>query len=302
MSLMIVSRASLLDRMIVACSCWSSSRSLRRSRPLIPMTAFIGVRISWLMVARKMLFEALASSATSRASWASAKRRALSSAIEASWARRSSRSTSVGVNGRASEGSRAIPSAPTVASPDRSGTATRRPIKPRSDPGISARPRVVVVDHDALTGGPDLTGDADAGPEPPPSIRFEQPGRDPVLDLLPVCRSEVDVSMGRAEHLTGTVDELEQELVEVEALHDADRRLVEGFELDVLLRELVGALGDAQLEPLERLAEPSGHRVEGDRQRSDLVVRRHGCFAVEVARRDSLGGVRDRQDRAGDPS
>ena len=66
--------------------------------------------------------------------------------------------------------------------------------------------------------------------------------------------------------------------------------------------QLVGALGDAQLEPLERLAEPPGHRVEGDRQRSDLVVRRHGCFAVEVARRDGLGGVRDRQDRAGDPS
>ena len=187
-----------------------------------------------------------------------------------------------------------------LARPQRNGDEA--PDQAALDPGISARPRVVVVDDDTLAGGPDLTGDADAGPESPPAIRFEQPGRDPILDLLRVCRGEVDVSVRRAEHLTGTVDELEQELVEVEALHDADRGLVEGFELDVLLRELVGALGDAQLEPLERLAEPPGHRVEGDRQRSDLVVRRHRCFAVEVARGDSLGGVRDRQDRAGNPS
>ena len=85
---MIVSRASLLERMISACSRWSSSRSLRISRPLIPITAFIGVRISWLIVARKMLFDAFASSAASRASSASANSRALSSAIEASWASR----------------------------------------------------------------------------------------------------------------------------------------------------------------------------------------------------------------------
>ena len=42
----------------------------------MPMIAFIGVRISWLIAARNALFAALASSATSRASCASANRRA----------------------------------------------------------------------------------------------------------------------------------------------------------------------------------------------------------------------------------
>jgi hypothetical protein len=55
-----------------------SSRS-----PLIPITAFIGVRISWLIVARKELFASLAASAAARACCASLNRRTFSIAITA---------------------------------------------------------------------------------------------------------------------------------------------------------------------------------------------------------------------------
>ena len=37
----------------------------------MPITAFIGVRISWLIVARKALFACVADSASSRACWSS---------------------------------------------------------------------------------------------------------------------------------------------------------------------------------------------------------------------------------------
>ena len=37
----------------------------------MPMIAFIGVRISWLMVARKALFACVAASASSCARWSS---------------------------------------------------------------------------------------------------------------------------------------------------------------------------------------------------------------------------------------
>ena len=60
------------------------------------MIAFIGVRISWLIVARKVLFASFAASAAARASCAAAYSRALSSAIDASWAKRCSSSTSEG--------------------------------------------------------------------------------------------------------------------------------------------------------------------------------------------------------------
>ena len=46
----------------------------------MPITAFIGVRISWLIVARNELLASLAASACARASCASAKSRALRSA------------------------------------------------------------------------------------------------------------------------------------------------------------------------------------------------------------------------------
>ena len=47
----------------------------------MPMTAFIGVRISWLIVARKALLASLAVSAAARASCASLNRRAFWIAI-----------------------------------------------------------------------------------------------------------------------------------------------------------------------------------------------------------------------------
>ena len=44
-------------------SIWSSARPLCSSTSIMPMTPFMGVRISWLMVARKADLARLASSA-----------------------------------------------------------------------------------------------------------------------------------------------------------------------------------------------------------------------------------------------
>ena len=63
MSLSRVSRASALVRMVRAKDCCSLSRPVSRSRSVKPRTAFIGVRISWLMAARKALLAVLAASA-----------------------------------------------------------------------------------------------------------------------------------------------------------------------------------------------------------------------------------------------
>ena len=46
--------------------------SVSSRRPVMPITAFIGVRISWLMVARNALFACAAASASSRARSSSA--------------------------------------------------------------------------------------------------------------------------------------------------------------------------------------------------------------------------------------
>ena len=62
------------------------------------MIAFIGVRISWLMAARKVLLALSASSADSRAASASRNNRALSMAMAACCERPTSRSRSLGVN------------------------------------------------------------------------------------------------------------------------------------------------------------------------------------------------------------
>ena len=61
------SSASPLERTISANSRCSGVSSVPSSRPVIPITAFIGVRISWLIVARKALFARVAASASSRA-------------------------------------------------------------------------------------------------------------------------------------------------------------------------------------------------------------------------------------------
>ena len=49
----------------------------------MPITAFIGVLISWLIVARNALFACVAASASSRARWSSVTYRALSIAVAA---------------------------------------------------------------------------------------------------------------------------------------------------------------------------------------------------------------------------
>ena len=76
-SILFISRISLirlnrcLDEMDIFCR---QSATLSRSpiwaiaRAVMPITAFMGVRISWLMVERKSLFARFASSARARAS------------------------------------------------------------------------------------------------------------------------------------------------------------------------------------------------------------------------------------------
>ena len=53
--------------MVSAYSRWAGVRSVSISRPVIPMTPFIGVRISWLMFARNSLLLRAESRAASRA-------------------------------------------------------------------------------------------------------------------------------------------------------------------------------------------------------------------------------------------
>ncbi len=74
MSLMMVSRASPLLRMVSAKSRCSGVRSVSSNNPVMPITAFIGVRISWLIIAKNSPLARLAAFASlvacSRACWA----------------------------------------------------------------------------------------------------------------------------------------------------------------------------------------------------------------------------------------
>ena len=167
---------------------------------------------------------------------------------------------------------------------------------------VAPFPGVVVVDGERLAGLPDAPCDAVPPAHAPPEIHLEHPGRDTVRDQVLAGPREVDEAVGRVEQRPGACDQLTQQLVQLEALHDADRRLVECLELDVLLGELSGPLGDTELQALERLAQPPGHRVERDRELADLVVGRDGRLAVEVAGGHRLRGVRDREDRSRDPA
>ena len=67
MSLIRVSRASPAPLTPSAYWRWVSSKGVSSNRPVSPITPFIGVRISWLIVARNSDFKRLASSAASRA-------------------------------------------------------------------------------------------------------------------------------------------------------------------------------------------------------------------------------------------
>ena len=69
---MIVRSASPLVRIVSTQSCCSGVSFESRSREVIPITPFIGVRISWLMIARNWLLARLAASAASLAACNSA--------------------------------------------------------------------------------------------------------------------------------------------------------------------------------------------------------------------------------------
>ena len=60
MSLMISSRANEESRTVVAMRFWSALSGVCLSSSIMPITPFIGVRISWLMVARNADFASLA--------------------------------------------------------------------------------------------------------------------------------------------------------------------------------------------------------------------------------------------------
>ena len=63
--------ASPLVRTTSANSRCSPVSSVPSRRSVIPITAFIGVLISWLIVARNALFACVAASASCRARWSS---------------------------------------------------------------------------------------------------------------------------------------------------------------------------------------------------------------------------------------
>ena len=67
MSLMTVNSASAEDLTIREYSRCSEVRSVSNTRSVMPMTPFIGVRISWLILARNSLLDRFAASATSLA-------------------------------------------------------------------------------------------------------------------------------------------------------------------------------------------------------------------------------------------
>ena len=123
MSLMIVSSDSELLRTVSVNSRCSGSRVVSSSRLVMPMMAFMGVRISWLMVARKALFASLAATAAACASWAASNSRALSRASEASSAKRPNSSSSARLKVRSDAAPEAMPMVPTTCSPEVSGTA-----------------------------------------------------------------------------------------------------------------------------------------------------------------------------------
>ena len=88
MSSITISSASAEEEIVSAYSRWSSLSGVVSISDAIPMTPFIGVRISWLMLARKADFSLLASIAPSRAlsrsAWvASSVRTESSSAVRA---------------------------------------------------------------------------------------------------------------------------------------------------------------------------------------------------------------------------
>ena len=95
----------------------------------MPITAFIGVRISWLIVARNELLASLAASAAARASFVSLNRRTFWIAITAWSAKVSTRAISAASNGRTSSRSSEITPR---ASPSRSNgtlSAVRNPMR-----------------------------------------------------------------------------------------------------------------------------------------------------------------------------
>ncbi len=121
MSLISSSRASPLTWMACTYSRWRGSREVPASRSAMPMTPFIGVRISWLMLARNSLLARLAERACSIASSSERVRSGTCSSR-----RRRSRSSSSWTRRKRSESARPI------------ATRTAAKPKPASENGIGS--------------------------------------------------------------------------------------------------------------------------------------------------------------------
>ena len=87
MSLRISSSDSAEPLTMSRYSRWVASRSVASASSVMPMTAFIGVRISWLMLVRNVLLARLASSAARRISSAASFSRAMASMARRRWSR-----------------------------------------------------------------------------------------------------------------------------------------------------------------------------------------------------------------------
>ena len=106
---------------------WWSSRSVRSSSSLSPMTPFIGVRISWLIVARNSDFIREASMARSRAAARAAAARSRS-ATTASWA--ATWCTRSWAGSESGDSSASTSRTATTSSATRTGRATRESVRP----------------------------------------------------------------------------------------------------------------------------------------------------------------------------
>ena len=161
-------------------------------------------------------------------------------------------------------------------------------------------PGVVVLDHERRARLPDAAGQAFAGRHARAELLLEHAGRDAALELLAVRAADVQVSVRRAQQLARAGEQLAQQIVDVEAVHHAERRLVQRAELGVLEAQLLGAVGDALLEPFQRLSQLGGHGVERRGEHADLVMRGDRRLAGEIAGGDRGRRLGDREDRLGD--
>ena len=143
-------------------------------------------------------------------------------------------------------------------------------------------PRVVALDHQRCARLPDAGLPALRRVDMLAELLLEDAGRDAAHELLAVRAPDVQVSVRRAQELACAGEQLAQQIADVEAVHNAERRLVQRAELGIFLEaQFLGAVGDALLESFQRLSELGGHGVECRGEHADLVMGGDRGLAVE---------------------